>query len=665
MQKLSTLLLIIILSMRVFGQQETKPKECTNPPAGIQVGGSFSVSPEYACLDSITPKANILVSNAISPSGGQFTNLGYIFNFKDGDNIQFSTGNPSSTIVSKPGTYWVLQGGNDEGSAYITCKSFEIQPQIPDFTVTNCNDKGVTVTFTNTPKNRKLSQYRIIWGDGTQSLSNISVLPHVSTHLYSTPATNKPELVAIYKINSSNSTICQSSPIPFSYSLPINNKPRISELQSIGLGTGAKITLIEGMEDNPYTIQRKGKDGIWTDTDLQITRNKGNTYAQQIIDSLNISDEYCFRLQTKDNCGNDFFSNEVCNIKLNVALLSDKQIKLDWNAPSANVNLYLINYSNYPTTESTISTTSTSRIIDYLDCKLKYSFQITAIIDTTQSSQTRIKSPQIIIDPSSIKEYPAPNNISTVSVDNSNNIKYNILESSGRKAKYLYYRSVNGNSFEKVAESIENFYIDKDVDLNKNQYCYAYKYENECGVQSALSINKGCNVKLSLNNTSLEWTPFSIDINSKAIAEYTIEGLNEDNSFITQLGTTTKTNFNILDVWNVLPNNITKFRIQAKITASQFPSAVYSNPIGLPILSTSKEADRFNIFPNPSEDFVQLNSTLQLKTAEIVNLQGKIIENQSIENGQVSVRHLPKGRYILRLYGNDKKLISSKVIIKM
>lgn len=485
MQKFSTLLLIVCLSFHVFGQQETKPKECTNPPAGVLVGGDFAVTPYYACLDFTTNSEKIYASNAISPSGGQLSNIGYIFNFKDGDPLIF--GSTSSTSVSKPGTYWIMQSGNEKGQAYVTCNSFEvIQTEQPDVKVSSCGDKNVTVTFLNTPKNQKHSNYRILWGDDNQTF--------------------------IQQINTKT--------FPFSFQYTYSNIPTKS------------ILIVAG-----YTIGT--------------------------------------------------MQNDICR--------------------SAPLNI------------------------------------------------------QIPV----IKELPSPESISTVSVYNSNTIKYNILESSGRKAKYLYYRSVNGNSFEKVAESIENFYIDKDVDLNKNQYCYAYKYENECGVQSALSINKGCNVKLSLNNTSLEWTPFSIDINLKAIAEYTIEGLNEDNSFITQLGTTTKTNFNILDVWNVLPNNITKFRIQAKITVSQFPSVVYSNSIGLPILSTSKEVDSFKIYPNPSEDFVQLNSTLQLKTAEIIDLQGKIIENQSIENGQVSVKHLPKGKYILRLYGNDKKLISSKVIIKM
>ena len=96
------------------------------------------------------------------------------------------------------------------------------------------------------------------------------------------------------------------------------------------------------------------------------------------------------------------------------------------------------------------------------------------------------------------------------------------------------------------------------------------------------------------------------------------------------------------------------------------PLQVYSNIVTYnPILNTSKEADNFNIYPNPSEDVVQLSSVFNLKTVEIVDLQGKVIENQTIENGQVSVKYLPKGKYILRLYGNDKKLISSKVIIKM
>uniref|UniRef100_UPI003BA71281 hypothetical protein n=1 Tax=Emticicia sp. TaxID=1930953 RepID=UPI003BA71281 len=85
MQKLSTLLLIVCLSLRVFGQQETMPKACTNPGSGILVDGGFSVTPQFACLDFSSNSATILASNAVSPSGGKLSNLGYIFNFKDGD----------------------------------------------------------------------------------------------------------------------------------------------------------------------------------------------------------------------------------------------------------------------------------------------------------------------------------------------------------------------------------------------------------------------------------------------------------------------------------------------------------------------------------------------------------------------------------------------------
>lgn len=671
MKQLSTLLLIVCLSFRAFGQQETMPKACTNPPSGIQVGGNFFISPEYGCLDTQPSSATFNVSNAVSPSGGQFTNLGYIFNFKDGDNITFPAGNPTSITVSKPNTYWILQGGNEKGAAYVTCKSFEvIQTEVPDIKVSSCGDKSVTVTFLNTPKNQKHGKYRILWGDGSQDFTNQSQLsfPIAKTHIYTNPPTSQPLIVAIYTRGNNNIDVCRST--PYSFNSAVNNKPIINELEGLNGGESVKLTVSAGLDGQEYTIQKKTDKGNWTNTGKTITRNSEISSATQTIDGLSKDSLYCFRLHLKDECNNEVLSDETCTIKLHATLLSANEAKLDWNAPSANLNRYLINYSDYPTGENpnTIPATSTtSQILNFLDCKKKYNFQITAFNGSSPAfSQIRIKSPQIIIDPSSIKEFPAPDNISTVSVINSNSIRCDILETSGRrKEKYLYYRSINGNSFEKVAESIENSYIDNNIDLSKNQYCYAYKYEDICGVQSALSINKNCNVKLSLNNTSLEWTPFSIDIKSKAIPEYTIEGLNEDNSFITQVGTTTKTNFNFLDVWSVLPYNITKFRIQAKITENLFPFAVYSNSVVLPILGTSKEANNFNIYPNPSEDFVQLNSTLQLKTVEVVDSQGKIIENQSIENGQVSVKHLPKGKYILRLYGNDKKLISSKVIIKM
>ncbi len=677
MQKLSTLLLIIILSMRVFGQQETKPKECTNPPAGVLIGGDFIAYPEFACLGFSDNTAKIIVSNPLSPSGGKLSNLGYIFNFKDGDSLNFKA--PTSTTVSKPGTYWVMQGGNEKGQTYITCEAVEvIQTEQPDVKVSSCGDKSVTITFLNTPKNQKHGKYRILWGDGFQEIIITPSFPFAKTHSYVNPTPALPYIVAIYtRGTNKNIDVCQST--PYSFNSVVNNKPIINELEGLNGGESVKLTVSSGLDGQEYTIQKKTDKGNWTHTGKAITRNSGISTLTQTIEGLNKDSLYCFRLQQKDECNNEVLSNETCMIKLKATLLSANEAKLDWNVPSANQNRYLISYSDYPTGENpnTIPATSTSQMLDFLDCKKKYNFQITAFNGSSPAfSQIRIKSHQILIDPSSIKEYSAPDDISIVSVVDSSRVRYNIFETSGYALnKYIFYRSVNGNAFEKVGESASNFYIDNNVDLDKNQYCYAYKYEDECGIQSALSTNKSCNIQLSLENTTLKWTPLRLNNNLSSKPNYYIESVNEDFYVIDGTEDTTKNvksniDLNLLNKPNLKPKfrirGITKLNLLINDNLVSFPIDTYSNTVTYnPILSTSKEADRLNIYPNPSEDFVQLNSTLQLKTAEIVDLQGKIIENQSIENGQISVKHLPKGKYILRLYGNDKKLISSKAIIKI
>ncbi len=489
MQKLSTLLLFILISIRAFGQQVTMPKECTNPPAGVLVGGAFSVSPEFACLDFTDGNATIIASNPFSPSGQRLNNLGYIFNFKDGDNLNFQT--QTSTTVSKPGIYWIMQGGNEKGQAYITCKSVEvIQPEQPDINFSiSCDKNTASINFLNTPRNQKHGKYRIIWGDGIlEFVTTNGVFPILKTHNYKNPSDNRlPSIVGIYTRGSSNFEVCKSSPKEFAFE-PVY-KPIINKLQNLNDGKRAKISMEGGNDDKVYAIQQKISDK-WLNTGYRISRKKGETSSEIEFEITQPSSENCFRLQAVDSlCNNGITSNEICKLSLETSYLSSKYVELKWNAlDTTNLQRYIINYSE-------------------LDGKNA----------NASASQNR------------------------------------------------------ANSF--------NFEI---PDCSK-------KY------------------------------------NIEVIGEY-----------------------------RNLSNRI--------ISVSQ---KIITEPSCNPILSTSKEADKFNIYPNPSEDFVQLNSSLQLKTVEIVDLQGKIIENQTIENGQVSVKHLPKGKYILRLYGNDKKLINSKAIIKM
>lgn len=671
MTKYFTSILLFISLINLFAQQDTQPTKCTNPGAGIFVGGDFTVSPSFACLDFTDNQATFNVSNSISPSGGQLNNVGYIFNFKDGDEISgFST--ETSATVSKPGTYWIMQAGNSEGKAYITCKSVEaIQTETPDFTVYTFG-KTVTVTFLNTSKNRKQSKYRIVWGNGDFTTSpQISVWPFSMKYTYNLPPTLLPRIEAIYTRGGTNFDACKSSPLRFSVAL---FKPTLSELEALDGGKSAKITLVEGLDNYGYTIQKKIKDGVWEDTGKKITRNLGINFAQETIDGLNPEVTTYLRLQGKDEYNNEVFSNEVYTINLKTTLLSDTEARLDWNiSDTTNLEKTIISYSeeNGGNFNTIALKKQNNFTVNFLQCNKKYKFKIQAFFNP--NNKVTIISPEVSVDPTSIKEFPAPDNIGIVSVYDSKEIRFNVLELDNKKSKYHFYRSVNGGVFEKIAESVDNTLLDSNVDVEKNYYCYNYKYENECGILSDFSINRPCNILLGIDNTTLKWNPFLLNKSTTKITYY-VELIDEAKKSTT-IGYTQDV---ILNIKSIIENSTTNkpltFRVKGVANYSlnldgnltKFPIDTYSNEITYsPILSNSYESEILKIFPNPSEENIQFNSTFQLKTAEIVDFQGKTIEKQTIEENQISVKQLPKGKYILRLYDQQNHLISNKTIVKM
>lgn len=675
MQKLSTLLFIVCLSFRVLGQQETKPKICTNPPAGVLVGGAFMVSPEFACLGFTDNTAKIYASNAVSPSGGQLSNLGYIFNFKDGDSLNFQM--QTSTTVSKPGTYWIMQGGSEKGQTYITCRSVEvIQTEQPDV-ISSVNNKTVSVRFLATAKNQKHGSYRILWGDGSTDFIQglkISSFPFEKSHTYTSIPTNQPLIVAIY--TNGNIETCQSPPYPIQ--VEIEMESYISSLTQPN-EKSVVLTLSNGDEKKVYEVENKNKDGVWKNIGKKISPLKNNSITTYQIDSLE-SNIQCYRLKYIDNVGKEKTTNEVCLLKLNATYISDKEIKVNWNkTDSSNLKGFVLKYRTKDDTQTKLINvdTKTEYIFSQAQPNKKYKFIIIRTELLNQGS-VNISSPEIIYIPNGFTEETlVPNNISIVSTSDSKSIKFSFLESSNllKPSKYHFYRSTNGQDFIKIGESVQNSFDDKNIDTKKDFYCYAFKYEDEWSTVSNLSVNNPCTIKLSIEKNELKWNPALINNKSLIEVQYSVDLLDEAGKVIRgPLGNSAETFYDISPAFifgnNKIFNFIVKGTLNYKISTNgnlvSFPIDTYSNTVTYnPILSTSKEADRLNIYPNPSEDFVQLNSTLQLKTAEIVDLQGKIIENQSIENGQISVKHLPKGKYILRLYGNDKKLISSKAIIKM
>lgn len=664
-----------------FGQQATMPTQCTNPGNGFTVGGAFSLNIEYGCLDFTNNSAVARVLNPQAPSGATVSGGNYIFNLRDGRNIAGNYSTRLDTTVTTPGIYWIMQAVNEAGQVYVSCKSFEIiKTEQPDVSVSSCGTNSMTVNFLNTDKNKTHGGYRIVWGDGGQDfIPSITAasFPFSKSHPYATPPTSKPQIVAIYTRGTGNVEQCRSTPYPFEFET--NNKPRINELEGLTGGTSNKITMVEGTDGKEYTLEQKPKTGNWADTGKKITRNTGEAFKTETITGLNAANEYCFRLKTIDGCGNAIYSSVegVCTIIPKATVISSKEVKLDWTSPDPAVIRYSIGYNESPTganpnNAAPVTPTATTYTFNSLDCRKLYDFQVTAFIGTTPADRIVIKSPTILVNPTTTPRL-APMTVGTVSVENNNLIRFNILPLDITPANYIFYRSEGGvNNFTQIKTTTDNFYQDRNVEPTKQQYCYKVEYQDACGNTSEQSA-AFCSVFLtSKQSNTLNWTPYVIQSTNPYPIEYYIQSIDNNNYYQT-VNLTTNTSQNVkqqiedlLDLTN--SNGEAKFVIRAiqkiAVTLNGTPSVIsldvssneyiFITPAQLyiPTAFSPNGDDKNDTFTAKGRYIVEFN-------LEIYDRWGNVIfESKDLDTGwngtaNDGVTPAPAGNYGFKVYGLD------------
>ena len=80
------------------------------------------------------------------------------------------------------------------------------------------------------------------------------------------------------------------------------------------------------------------------------------------------------------------------------------------------------------------------------------------------------------------------------------------------------------------------------------------------------------------------------------------------------------------------------------------------------VFITEKSKQLLSVYPNPSADFIFLDSELQIDFIEIHNVMGEKISNYNLKNEKIKIAHLPKGLYILSLFDNVGDKIQKKFI---
>lgn len=103
-------------------------------------------------------------------------------------------------------------------------------------------------------------------------------------------------------------------------------------------------------------------------------------------------------------------------------------------------------------------------------------------------------------------------------------------------------------------------------------------------------------------------------------------------------------------------------------TATLMFSAPLTGPVNLNTVSYNQN-NAFEIYPNPTSDFLKINYTGITMSAviEFVDFAGRIVKSERLqysnEQNAIDIRSLPKGIYVLRLKENNKILSSKKLII--
>lgn len=85
-----------------------------------------------------------------------------------------------------------------------------------------------------------------------------------------------------------------------------------------------------------------------------------------------------------------------------------------------------------------------------------------------------------------------------------------------------------------------------------------------------------------------------------------------------------------------------------------------SNPLSVEDLK--KEKKSIEISPNPTHDFININSTSKIEKVEIYSTEGSLRQSHGGNTQSISIKNLPKGIYLLNVYGKNGVLTSSKIV---
>ncbi len=430
--------------------------------------------------------------------------VGYVYEY-NGVGIP-ATAPPTPTYTySKPGSYTILQVGSGGGTGGGTsaCRAIEVLPINPiSYTVTVCQNRKATLTYTLDAETARYDKLQIRWGDGlppTDIALTGNQVTSMVTHTYPGPGPAVINVVGSYIgtscVGPANTRQVTVTNIP----TPVVS---ISELTSSATSVGLKYQSSVGAV---VTLYQRDGSGKYNPTGQTATSTGAGSFTINGVPSTNIN---CFQVGVQDACGStELRSAGVCSIPVSVSA-GDKQNTVTWPvyAGTDATRIYRINRDSSPVGTRTSSTP----LIDAagIQCGVKYCY--TAELSFNSASTVVKSAPICVIGQNN--EPPKPPTKSFVSVE-ADGVKLQAsLPATVPTAYTLLVTRADGpgGPFLPIGQAItDRSYTDKTANSAAQSYCYRTAIQNNCGVISDYTA-PSCTVHLTTpDNNALTWTALS------------------------------------------------------------------------------------------------------------------------------------------------------------
>lgn len=77
----------------------------------------------------------------------------------------------------------------------------------------------------------------------------------------------------------------------------------------------------------------------------------------------------------------------------------------------------------------------------------------------------------------------------------------------------------------------------------------------------------------------------------------------------------------------------------------------------LPTDVASAHKEDFSVYPNPADDFIHLNGFVEVRTLDLIDLQGKVLFHSNKPTQEIALQSFPNGTYLLRLTTSSERIV--------